>query len=69
MKLKNCVVGQRVQIKEQQNPHQLAFFSGYLGKPAIIIEVPDEDGDVRVKLLDGTGGDIGHHTNLRKIKE
>lgn len=68
MKLKNCVVGQRVQIKEKYK-EGLGFFSGYLGQIAVIIQEPDYDGDVRVRLLDTAETDIGHHTNLRKIKE
>lgn len=68
MKLKNCVVGQRVQVKEDTNPSTLNFIRSFRGQQATIIESPDRDGDVRVQLDSGRT-DIGHHTNLRKIKE
>lgn len=68
MKLKNCVVGQRVQIKERHK-QGIGFWSRYLGQSAVIIEEPDHDGDVLVRLLDTDKTDLGHHTNLRKIKE
>lgn len=68
MKLKNCVVGQRVQVKEDINPSTLNFIRSFRGQEVTIIGSPDVDGDVRV-LLDNGDTDVGHHTNLRKIKE
>lgn len=68
MKLKNCVVGQRVQIKELSNTQHLAFCRAHLGRYATIINEPDRDGDLTIRLDNGHT-DIGHHTNLRKIKE
>lgn len=70
MKSKNCVVGTKVQVKayELQSDRVLRSWTTSGGKFGIIITShPDRDGDVRIKLDDGSL-DCVHHTNLRRIK-
>lgn len=67
MKLANCVVGTKVQVKNARKDGVLYFYAHNRGEVGTIIRTPDSDGDVRVELDDGTY-DTGHHTNLRKYK-
>ena len=67
MELKDCVLGQRVQVKEE-HIRGLFFCSRFRGEYGTITTEPDNDGDVGV-VFDRGGDDVGHHTNLRKIKE
>ena len=68
MKLVNCEVGTKVQVKGSQKASlALRFRSSFLDQVCTIVSLPDSDGDVRIKRTDGTQ-DIGHHTNIRKYK-
>lgn len=66
MKLSNCVLGTKVQVKDVFEEDVLHFYGHNKGKVGKVINV-DADGDVRVEFDDGTH-DTGHHTNLRKYK-
>jgi len=68
MKLKNVKVGTKVRVKSTMNSSVLAFYSDYHGTVGTIIAASTEDGDVRVEFSNGTT-DIGHHSNLKRIKE
>lgn len=68
MKLKNCVVGQRVQVKQNQQLGSGVFYGGLVGESGTIIAVETGKYDVKVKFDNGRE-DEGNHTNLRKIKE
>ena len=50
------------------NDDVLSFYLRYRGAVGTVIEAPDEDGDVQVEFGDGIV-DIGHHSNLKRIKE
>lgn len=65
MKLKNVKVGTKVRVKLNMN---LAFYKHYHGNVGTVISEPDEDGDVRVEFGSGDT-DIGHYSNLKRIKE
>ena len=68
MKLVNCEVGTKVQVKGSQNTNPiLHFWSSSLNQVCTIVALPDGDGDVKIRRTDGST-DIGHHTNLRKYK-
>ena len=68
MKLVNCKVGTKVQVKGSQKASpNLRFESSFLAQVCTIVSLPDSDGDVRITRTDGTL-DIGHHTNIRKYK-
>lgn len=67
MKLKNCVVGQRVQTKEHQEIGSGIFCLD--GATGVIVEIQDEPYYNIVVEFDGGTTDSGNHTNLRKIKE
>lgn len=66
MKLSNCVVGTKVQVKDERKDGVLYFYGHNKGKVGKVINV-DADGDIRVEFDDGTH-DTGHRTNLRKYK-
>ena len=68
MKLKNCVVGQRVQVKTDQRLGSGVFYGSLVGECGTIIAVKGKDYNVEVKFDNGRE-DSGNHTNLRKIKE
>lgn len=69
MKLKNAVVGAKVQVKERQNDSGHAFYYWNLGRVGTISEV-DPDGDVWVQFDDGADDrDFGHHSQVRLVKE
>ena len=68
MKLRNVKVGAKVRVKITMNPDMLAFYTRYRGNVGTVLFEPDEDGDVRVEFSDGTT-DIGHYSNLKRIKE
>ena len=68
MKLENVKVGTKVRVKTEMNEDVLSFFSRHRGSVGTVIEAPDEDGDVIVEFSDGRD-DIGHHSNLKRIKE
>ena len=68
MKFKNVKVGAKVRVKITMTPDRLAFYTRHRGNVGTVLGDPDEDGDVRVKFSDGTT-DIGHYSNLKRIKE
>lgn len=68
MKLKNCVVGQRVQVKSEQRTGSGVFYGDLQGECGTIVDVRDAPYTVKVKFDNGRE-DSGNHTNLRKIKE
>lgn len=68
MKLKNCVVGQRVETKAYDNTNGLCrFIQRNCEKVGTITRVRG-DHDVVVDF-DGFGEDFGHHSLIRKVKE
>lgn len=67
MKLKNCVVGQRVQVKQDQQLGSGVFYSDLVGKSGTIVTVKGGSYNIKVKFDNGRE-DVGNHTNLRKIK-
>ena len=67
MKLKNCVVGQRVQIKEHQPIGSGIFWPE--GATGVIVKIRDKPYYNIVVQFDNGTTDSGNHTNLRKIKE
>ena len=68
MKLENVKVGTTVRVKTGMNNGVLSFYSRHRGSIGTVIKAPDEDGDVRVEF-NGGYTDIGHHSNLKRIKE
>lgn len=68
MKLKNAVVGAKVQVKERQEDSERAFYSRSVGLVGTIFKV-DPDGDVWVRFDDGSYRDFGHHSQVRLVKE
>ena len=68
MKLENVKVGTKVRVKTEMGVDVLSFYIRHQGAVGTVIEAPDEDGDVRVKFNSGYT-DIGHHSNLKRIKE
>ena len=68
MKLENVKVGTTVRVKTEMNMDVLSFYLRYRGAVGTVIKAPDDDGDVVVKFSDGSN-DIGHHSNLKRIKE
>lgn len=68
MKLKNVKVGAKVRVKITITPDRLAFYTRYRGTVGTVLEEPDEDGDVYV-AFDSGHTDIGHYSNLKRIKE
>ena len=68
MKLKNCVVGQRVQVKLEQHIGAGVFYGDLQGECGTIVDVRDKPYNIKVKFDNGHE-DVGNHTNLRKIKE
>lgn len=81
MKLSNCVVGQRVELKDvnAQAVSEVAYSCRYYelveNHLGTIIAPPDSDGDVKVEFDDHSNPSTGYdymyitHTNLRKIQE
>lgn len=67
MKLKNCVVGQRVQVKLDQSAGTGVFYGNLEGECGSILDVKDAPYNVKVQFDNGCV-DEGNHTNLRKIK-
>ena len=66
MKLKNCVLGQRVKTKEHQPIGTGVFcLDGAIGT---IVGIQKQPYNILVEFDNGTA-DSGNHTNLRKIKE
>lgn len=68
MKLENVKVGTKVRVKTKMNEDVLSFYIRHQGSVGTVIEAPDVDGDVMVEFSDGAQ-DIGHHSNLKRIKE
>ena len=68
MKFENVEVGTKVRVKTEMNGDVLSFFSRHRGAVGTVIDEPDEDGDVCVEFSGGYT-DIGHHSNLKRIKE
>lgn len=68
MKLKNAVVGAKVQVKERQKDSERKFYNHNRGLVGTIIEV-DSDGDVWVRFDNGSERDFGHHSQVRLVKE
>lgn len=68
MKLENVKVGTKVRVKTEMYGGVITFYMRYWGAVGMVIEPPDEDGDVKVEFSDGIV-DIGHHSNLKRIKE
>ena len=68
MKLANVKVGTKVRVKTEMNDDVISFFVRHRGAVGTVIKAPDVDGDVTVEFSDGTT-DIGHYSNLKRIKE
>ena len=68
MKLKNCVVGARVQVKPDQCVGTGVFYGNLEGECGTIVAVRGKRYTVKVQFDNGRE-DSGNHTNLRKIKE
>ena len=68
MKLENVKVGTTVRVKTEMNDDVLGFYLRHRGSVGIVIDAPDEAGDVEVQFDDGCT-DWGHHSNLKRIKE
>ena len=68
MKLKNAVVGAKVQVKERQKDSERAFYNRSVGLIGTIYNV-DDDGDVWVRFDEGSDRDFGHHSQVRLVKE
>ena len=68
MKLENVKVGTTVRVKTELNNGTLWFYRRHRGSVGTVIEVPDKDGDVKVEFSGGIV-DIGHHSNLKRVKE
>lgn len=81
MKLSNCVVGQRVELKDVNAraigdvSYSCRHYELTENHQGTIIDTPDSDGDVRVEFDDHINPNTGYaymyitHTNLRKIQE
>ena len=67
MKIENVKVGTTVRVKTGMNDGVLSFYTRYRGSVGMVIDAPDEDGDVLVEFSDGRT-DYGHHSNLKRIK-
>lgn len=67
MKLKNAVVGTKVQVKERQKDSERPFYSRSVGLVGTIFKV-DPDGDVWVRFDNGSERDFGHHSQVRLVK-
>lgn len=70
MELKDVYVGQLVRVVDTVPAKGCNYdtFSVYGERRGTVIKAPDEDGDVIVEFSDGRA-DIGHHSNLKRIKE
>ncbi len=68
MKLENVKVGTKVRVKTEMNEDVISFYLRHRGSVGTVIGVPDEDGDVKVEFSGGYT-DIGHYSNLKRIKE
>lgn len=68
MKLKNAVVGAKVQVKERQKDSERKFYNHNRGLVGAIYRV-DHDGDVWVQFDCGAYRDFGHHSQVRLVKE
>lgn len=68
MKLENVKVGTKVRVKTEMNEDVLSFYIRHQGSVGTVIAPPDVDGDVRVEFSNGAN-DIGHYSNLKRIKE
>ena len=68
MKLENVKVGTTVRVKTEMNNGVLSFYLRHRGSVGTVIDAPDGDGDVRVEFSGGYT-DIGHYSNLKRIKE
>ena len=68
MKLENVKLGTKVRVKTEMNEDTLSFYTRHQGSVGTVIQAPDSDGDVIVEFSDGAT-DIGHHSNLKRIKE
>lgn len=66
MKLKNAVVGAKVQVKEHQDDSKCKFYNRFIGAVGTILRV-DDDGDVWVQFA--YSEDFGHPSQLRLVKE
>lgn len=67
MKLVNCKVGTKVEVKPLQDDEVLIFYPDNERKIGTVVSA-NTCGEVRV-LFDHDGStDSGHHTNLRKYK-
>lgn len=81
MKLSNCVVGQRVELKDvyaqaiEYTRYSCLHYGLTEKHLGTITATPDSDGDVRVEFDDHRNSHTGYaymyitHTNLRKIQE
>lgn len=67
MKLKNAVLGAKVQVKERQKDSERKFYRHNTGRVGAIYRV-DHDGDVWVRFDNGDR-DLGHHSQVRLVKE
>lgn len=68
MKLKNAVVGQRVQVKLEQSIGTGVFYGGLQGECGTIVAIKGKPYNIKVQFDNGRT-DRGNHNNLRKIKE
>ena len=68
MKLENVKVGTKVRVKTEMDKCVLTFYTRHRGSVGTVIAPPDVDGDVEVQFSDGST-DMGHHSNLKRIKE
>lgn len=67
MKLKNAVVGAKVQVKERQKDSARKFYKRNTGRVGAIYQV-DPHGDVWVRFDNGDR-DFGHHSQVRLVKD
>lgn len=67
MKLKNCVIGQRVEVKDQDGT---GFYHSLRGQEGVIISIDPYDTDTRnIKVKFGDGRyDWGGAKGVRKVK-
>ena len=68
MKLKNCVLGQRVQVKLDQSIGTGVFYGNLEGECGTIVAVKGKPYNIKVQFDNGRT-DRGNHINLRKIKD
>ena len=68
MKFENVKVGTKVRVKTKMNDDVTPFFRRHLDTVGTVIESPDSGVDVKVEFSDGSI-DIGHYSNLKRIKE